>query len=136
YLNHAFAASKSFWTGSGYSSASLSLTVGIAQLPIYTCASAGGAPAPRRPAAHTTLSIRAPRPAGPQPRDGLQRTRPYLYVRLGPRGPRPATPCSAHDPRPQAAWISQRPGQPSVAPSARTVRARTRVFTARATSSG
>ncbi len=37
-------------------------------------ASAGGAPAPRRPAARTTIRG-APRPAGPQPRDGLQRAR-------------------------------------------------------------
>src|SRR5436309_13026880 len=102
----------------------------MAQRLLYTSASAGGAPAPRRPAAHTTLSIRAPRPAGPQPRDGLQRTRPYLYVRLGRRGPSPATTCSAHDPRPEAAWISQRPRQPALAQSARTGRARTRGFTA------
>src|SRR5439155_18691224 len=39
-------------------------------------ASAGGAPAPRRPAARTPIVIGAPRPAGPQPRDGLRRALP------------------------------------------------------------
>src|SRR5262252_1086183 len=33
YLNHAFATSKSFWIGSGYSEASLSRTVGIESAP-------------------------------------------------------------------------------------------------------
>src|SRR2546426_11410592 len=37
----------------------------------HRLASAGGAPAPRRPAARTTI-IGSPRPAGPQPRDGLR----------------------------------------------------------------
>src|SRR5678815_1509253 len=45
---------------------------------VYRRTSAGGAPAPRRPAARTTLFIGAPRPAGPQPRDGLQRALPCL----------------------------------------------------------
>src|SRR5262245_253281 len=47
---------------------------------IHMRASAGGAPAPRRPAARTAIG--APRPAGPQPRDGLQRALPCLRQRL------------------------------------------------------
>src|SRR5882724_5414908 len=43
--------------------------------------SAGGAPAPRRPAARTTVG--APRPAGPQPRDGLRRARPPPVLGAG-----------------------------------------------------
>src|SRR5881628_1050339 len=49
----------------------------------YSRASAGGSPAPRRPAARTTF-IAAPRPAGPQPRDGLRRA--LLYLAAEPRG--------------------------------------------------
>src|SRR2546422_115813 len=58
--------------------------------------SAGGAPAPRRPAARTSKFIGAPRPAGPQPRDGLRRALRNLQARLGRRGPSPATACGAH----------------------------------------
>src|SRR5215510_11917598 len=58
YLNQALATSKSFRVDSGYSSASLSLTVGIARSSVDRCASAGGAPAPRRPAAHTASQVR------------------------------------------------------------------------------
>src|SRR2546427_3565416 len=42
----------------------------------HSLASAGGAPAPRRPAARTSIFIGSPRPAGPQPRDGLRLARP------------------------------------------------------------
>src|SRR5712692_7550849 len=58
---------------------------------IGSFASDGGAPAPRRPAAHPTLD-RSPRTAGPQPRDVLPLTLHWI-VRLGRRGPSPATSC-------------------------------------------
>src|SRR2546427_7401148 len=53
--------------------------------------------APRRPAARTTTSTDSPRPAGPQPRDGLRLARPHPQTRLGRRGPSPATACGSHD---------------------------------------
>src|SRR5262244_2624596 len=54
-------------------------------------ASVGGPPAPRRPAARTTIAICAPRSAGPQPRDDLRRARLRLLHEAvlsiaGPRG--------------------------------------------------
>src|SRR2546427_783495 len=63
---------------------------------IHRLASAGGAPAPRRPAARTTTSTDSPRPAGPRPRDGLRLARPHPQTRLGRRGPGPATACGSH----------------------------------------
>src|SRR5207247_11336757 len=42
------------------------------------------------------LFIAEPRPAGPQPRDGLRRAPPCSSPRLGRRGPSPATACGAH----------------------------------------
>src|SRR5438270_9168822 len=55
------------------------------RLSIYSLASHGGAPAPRRPTAPTTIT-RSPRTAGPQPRDVLRLARPFN------RSPRPAGP--------------------------------------------
>src|SRR5262245_66354738 len=46
------------------------------------------------------LSISAPRPAGPQPRDGLRRARPSISP-LRPAGPAPRPPAPA-DPAPEA----------------------------------
>src|SRR5437899_7221640 len=63
---------------------------------IHRLASAGGAPAPRRPAARTTTSTDSPRPAGPQPRTGLRLARPPPQTRLGRRGPSPPTACRPH----------------------------------------
>src|SRR3989442_1265099 len=68
---------------------------------IHRLASAGGAPAPRRPAARTTTSTDSPRPAGPQPRNGLRLARPHPQTRLGRRGPSPATACGSHDHSPE-----------------------------------
>src|SRR3989449_2232639 len=64
---------------------------------IHRLASAGGAPAPQRPAARTTRSTDSLRPAGPQPRDGLRLALPHPKTRLGRRGPSPATACGSHD---------------------------------------
>src|SRR5207245_785893 len=67
---------------------------------IYSLASpapAARTAAPRRPAARTTTSTDSPRPAGPQPRDGLRLARPHPQTRLGRRGPSPATACGSHD---------------------------------------
>src|SRR3989449_9148630 len=63
---------------------------------IHRLASAGGAPAPQRPAARTTTSTDSPRPAGPRPRDGLRLARPDPQTRLGRRGPSPATARGSH----------------------------------------
>src|SRR5207245_872846 len=57
--------------------------------------------APRRPAARTTTSTDSPRPAGPQPRDGLRLARPHPQTRLGRRGPSPATACGSHGHSPE-----------------------------------
>src|SRR5437899_2453315 len=59
---------------------------------IHRLASAGGAPAPRRPAARTTTSTDSPRPAGPQPRDGLRLARPHPQTRLAARLAEPPRP--------------------------------------------
>src|SRR2546425_596635 len=57
--------------------------------------------APRRPAARTATSTDSPRPAGPQPRDGLRLARPHPQTRLGRRGPSPATACGSHGHSPE-----------------------------------
>src|SRR2546426_936472 len=68
---------------------------------IYRLASAGGAPAPQRPAARTTTSTDSPRPAGPQPRDGLRLARPHPQTPPGRRGPSPPTARGSPRPPPQ-----------------------------------
>src|SRR5712692_1986306 len=60
-------------------------------------ASDGGTPAPRRPAARTTIWNCSPWTAGPQPRDVLRLARLFGIARLGRRGPSPATSCGSHD---------------------------------------
>src|SRR5438128_9836137 len=43
----------------------------------------------------------SPRPAGPQPRNGLRLARPHPQTRLGRRGPSPATACGSHGHSPE-----------------------------------
>src|SRR5712692_2571449 len=63
----------------------------------YLLALDGGTPAPRRPAARTTIWNCSPRTAGPQPRDVLRLARLFGIARLGRRDPSPATSCGSHD---------------------------------------
>src|SRR2546422_1600656 len=56
---------------------------------IHRLASAGGAPAPRRPAARTTTSTDSPPPPGPQPPNRLRLPPPQPQTPPRPPGPRP-----------------------------------------------
>src|SRR4029077_14334879 len=73
YLNHAFATSKSFWMGSGYSPASRSLTVGIGSAPLRAPRIPGGRPVDQ-PAAGPAVD-RAVGPHRSGARQGLDRPR-------------------------------------------------------------